>query len=1241
MNKKKKYVISGVILAALLLLIGVIVFFVLGKEHIAKAENTYEPSYQSYCSYEHDADMNIDGVLDEEAWKNKKWFSNTFMNDLDGKKPSMKVTGFLTEYGVYIASTVLDDNIVNDGQRSPKLNSNWEFYLCANQTGQNKVDDGLNRYQFNIDMVGDSYTRYPNFDRAIVVDGEMNSGETKGATLEMFVPWQTIGIEPTQGIPTEFQLMPAYRAFFAGQSETSLLNPISWTINGVRDFFVFDENGYTTMDREDAVVGNTKFGSTKTANWDISEEKDGIIQSSKGTNHHKIFFSEEYGSDFIVETTIVPVKSLGDDYPKAGIYFHSQDGLYYTVFLDMVETNLVDSINGTKNFAKYQIVTLNNNEGTWNQESLTQFDSDNINASNKEGVKLTVIKHGGKFWYFVDDKFVTAEEHSFMDVDVFPGFYSLGAHVVYKDYSCTELKNEKALQEYLNERDLYLVDAKVKGGGGSVTASATTVRKGESYDITLTSKSGYEVSSILVNGEERIKDARKNAVEGVYTITNVRGNQEVVVKFAKCDGAKFTGHVRDLEGAIAAKLTLYGQSNKLLRYEIKATSKKGFSAEVPSGTYRVLVEADNYKEYTGTITINGDTEKDFTLKYSEFPDVVKVNGKEVTSLKSCWDLSKQGQDIVSTSYDANGKMSPLYFSKTGKDFVMEATINYTTNFVSGKSYQPDLMGGFVFHDGTNIGWIMARGTGIVTTGWKFTNGMLDYDMLSYPTKEEVTFSIAKKGDTVYIYFNGELAGTKKWSEVAPAIRANSEMALGLYMVADKTADIEFSNYKVSIGTSVATSYINMHALKDTAIDGSSIFAKVVTVNNVPLKSMMKRWDLSNVAVNQVYGSYDLGTKTAPLYLVKHGSTVLVQTTIEYTTEFQAGVDYQKDLMGGFIFNDGKNSGWVMANQTGIVYTGWKFEHGLIDEPVLTYPEKCSVKMSVAIKDGYAYIFFDDTFVAKKKMSSLVPNAVTGADYAVGLYMVTDKPADIKFSNTSISTDANIVANYISNNRYTDNNADTGEVSYNPIVHNFIKYARELGQGHEIDGQGNLLSTIDVTNNTTVFIGDSFFDRRYYWTDFYSDDMNGKDAFLAGIGSTRTDHWSEILDEIFSVFGKKTPKNIVIHLGTNDIGNGSTTKMVTTGLQNLFKQIHKKYPNTNVYYFGITDRYDHTQVRKTIAETNRTMSTWCADQDYITYIDTPSLITKDMLQSDNLHPKLETYAVFTEALKKAGCVIEEK
>lgn len=56
--------------------------------------------------------------------------------------------------------------------------------------------------------------------------------------------------------------------------------------------------------------------------------------------------------------------------------------------------------------------------------------------------------------------------------------------------------------------------------------------------------------------------------------------------------------------------------------------------------------------------------------------------------------------------------------------------------------------------------------------------------------------------------------------------------------------------------------------------------------------------------------------------------------------------------------------------------------------------------------------------------------------------------------------------------------------------------------------------------------------------------------------------------------------------------------------------------------------------------NGSISEWCAQKDYITYIDTPSLITYDMLK-DGVHPKLEYYYIFVEELEKAGCVIEDK
>lgn len=103
---------------------------------------------------------------------------------------------------------------------------------------------------------------------------------------------------------------------------------------------------------------------------------------------------------------------------------------------------------------------------------------------------------------------------------------------------------------------------------------------------------------------------------------------------------------------------------------------------------------------------------------------------------------------------------------------------------------------------------------------------------------------------------------------------------------------------------------------------------------------------------------------------------------------------------------------------------------------------------------------------------------------------------------------------------------------------------------------------------------------------------------------------------------------------------STKNDVVNGLKYIFETIHNKFPNTNIYYFGITRRGDNTLVSITNA-VNSAISDLSNDTDYLTYVNTPDKITADMLKSDNLHPKLETYSVFVEELLKAGCVIMDK
>ena len=1022
MNKMKKImIIAASILAGILLAAGsVLAFFILSKEKIAKAENQYDKKYDSYCTYPHAEEIQIDGVLEEACWQDKKWFHNTYLSNTEGNMPEFKMTSYVDEYGIYIAMVSQDTNLSSDGQRHNEKNTNFELYLVGKDVGAALENDTVYSIQLNIDMYGECNSYVNNFARAILTDGEINSGETTSATLELFMPWETLGVDKTKGIPTKFYAMPAYYAVLTGQDRGSIMKPVWFPYKLVTDYYVFDKDGYINADAKDAVAGDAKFGQAKTANWDISQESEGILHSSTGTEHHRIYFKEHYGADFIVETTIVPVGGLNNNAPKAGIYFQTPTGVYNAVLLDMKEKYLTSEKNGTKNFETVRIAALDNEDNGWHLSYCDEKMYKNSEAASKEGTKLTVVKYGAYYWIFVNGKFVTTLDYYFMDNDVFPGLYSLGGNVIYKDYSCKEI-NKKTLTEYMNQKNLYMIEAKAKSSGGEVTTSEFSVEKGGSYDIELKSKSGYRVSSVIVNKKELIDDVKKEANGGIYTVTGVTENQNIEVSFEKCEGFTFSGTAKAGEDFATGTVTLSGVTNKELCYEVNASGKKGFSVKVPAGKYQVLVHVEGSPKVADTVTISKDMEKSYTVQGSTFAAKVTVGGKELSSKMAAWNMEDEHLKKVSTSYTKGGRIAPLYFTKTGADFAAETTIQYTTTFTEDESiYQPDLMGGFTFHDGKTKAFLMAKKDGFVYTGYKNVYGLIANKALMYPDKRSVKLSVVKVGDKVSVYLNDNLVKTMDWATVAPKMNAKSQLAIGLYMLADKTADIEFTNYSLQTGTAAAKKYIANHKKADIPIPGSSLFAQSVTVGGKQLYSMTDSWNLSDVANGNVMGSYALKTKGKVLYFNTHGSTLLAESTIAYTTDFKAGEEYQKDLMGGFYLTDGENKGWVVANQTGVTYTGWTRDRGLTTYSVLTYDGKTtprSVKMTMTVQGKYIYVFFDDECIWKQKLNVVVPGVKEGADLAVGLYMITDKTADIKFSNISITADAQKVNHYIDVNTY--------------------------------------------------------------------------------------------------------------------------------------------------------------------------------------------------------------------------------
>ena len=192
----------------------------------------------------------------------------------------------------------------------------------------------------------------------------------------------------------------------------------------------------------------------------------------------------------------------------------------------------------------------------------------------------------------------------------------------------------------------------------------------------------------------------------------------------------------------------------------------------------------------------------------------------------------------------------------------------------------------------------------------------------------------------------------------------------------------------------------------------------------------------------------------------------------------------------------------------------------------------------------------------------------------------------------------------------------------------------MGKGYK---NGNSETVAVLNENTTVFIGDSFFDGRQFWTDFYDDDYKNANAFLAGIGSTTVDNWLNLKDEVLAGFKDCSPKNIVMHLGTNSLWDDSATpESVASELKELFNRLHESYPTSNIYYFSITHR-DIGEDNDRIDAVNSIISSWCETKPYVTFINTANRITSSILY-DQIHPRLGCYSIFTEELQKAGCVI---
>lgn len=171
-------------------------------------------------------------------------------------------------------------------------------------------------------------------------------------------------------------------------------------------------------------------------------------------------------------------------------------------------------------------------------------------------------------------------------------------------------------------------------------------------------------------------------------------------------------------------------------------------------------------------------------------------------------------------------------------------------------------------------------------------------------------------------------------------------------------------------------------------------------------------------------------------------------------------------------------------------------------------------------------------------------------------------------------------------------------------------------------------------NAAVFLGDSFFDPRGFWeeSNFYSA-FSGKNVFLTGIGTAKTNDWMTIKQE--NIFAYQ-PKALFVNLGINNLINaGDNGKTLAAKLMTLFEEWHYMKNDMPIYYYGIIKTANETWNQQSKIS-NQLIREFASKTDYLTYLDIPSVLNPTIssyLKPDGLHPNDAAYAQYAALAKE--------
>lgn len=176
---------------------------------------------------------------------------------------------------------------------------------------------------------------------------------------------------------------------------------------------------------------------------------------------------------------------------------------------------------------------------------------------------------------------------------------------------------------------------------------------------------------------------------------------------------------------------------------------------------------------------------------------------------------------------------------------------------------------------------------------------------------------------------------------------------------------------------------------------------------------------------------------------------------------------------------------------------------------------------------------------------------------------------------------------------------------------------------------------------TLFIGDSFMDDGLFFTDFYTR-YGADNANILGISSSFAAQWVYYAQEALYPYA---PDQVVVHLGTNDIGYQTDTQVIAT-LTYMFDSFHDALPDTTFWWWTIEQHVGWSGNYKAVA-VNAAMREYAQDKDWLKIVDSYSAVSNadgtpnESMYLDGVHLTAEGYAAVLSVMDGMGFAAQER